>query len=206
MGAGSAPLLLGFLAFCGIALLLSIPLPLRLSSYQVVTAPLQLPLLYYAFPVASGLLGLSLGAWSVARAETGWMIARLAGRIALAHTLSIPLLIYAHALAPDEGATLVLTFVIAVLVGTGWAIWSRRMERTAWASPGARRAARYGAFLLSLALPLPIAAGLSPLTVAASLADRVTAGRIAVAFALPLLVFALGAVSLRRGRKGGTVV
>lgn len=197
-----APSYLGFLIACGVALLVSIPLPISLEAYRGVLGPLTAPLFLYVYPLAAGVLGLNLGAISAFREERRWVVVRLAGRIALANVAAAPLVVFVRSLSPDSGMALVLSVAAAFLSGLLWAVISRLVEENRRRPPGKRRAIKYLAFAACVLLPIPAVPALSPVTSGAGFIEGITGGRVALGTVVPLVAVGV-AVMLLRHRLGG---
>ena len=207
LGHGFAPYF-SCLIFCGLALVLSLPLALRPSDSVLGLSPARPSVFFLTYVIMVSLFGATRGAAASKSERLRDALKWMAGEVALVQLTLLPLLIFAQSLVAEQPSVLVLAFLYTTCTALMWGLTTYRLERSAQGRGIPTFAMRYGGFLLVSLLPLVFALGapqvsallvLSPIGAMTALLNNSPSWITALAFFFPCLV-AVACLPVRRRR------
>ena len=194
--------LFALLLFCGLALVLSIPMGSRVKDVGAFAALQREGMFFYIYIFFSGIFGLSLGTLEALEGERGRQLyIHLASRAGIGHAMLVPYFIFARALYPHRQWMLLIMLLYGALVSLLMSIISRLIEESGHGASPRGFFGKYAAFVIYYGLPLAWVPMLSPLGFVNGLFWGDSAWRIILGFAIPL-VLALGGAILCEKRLG----
>lgn len=191
--------------FCGIALLLSIPAAERVGDFDVFGRVSGVPIYFYVHALLMGVLGLNLGATSLARGElrriqssrlTSKLSSRmcllvlLSKRILLAQLFTFPYLLFAWALYPGREGAIALLLLYTTLIALLCALLSHLLEGLWPHAPARGFTLKYALFAAYIGVPFFSFPQLSPLGMVSALLHGDSAMIILLGYAVPVLLLA----------------
>jgi hypothetical protein len=194
----------GLLFFCGVALLLSIPVVDKVKDFHAGGIFSGIPIYYHAQGLFMGIFGLSLGAMSAAHGETGRKaLLRMAERIGLAQFLTLPYLLFTGALYPSKAIEILLIVLYTTIVSALCAVGSYLIE-TPWTHRSARGfLLKYAAFSGYLLLPFGFLPFLSPFGMVDALFRGKAVGPLLLGYLVPIaLLVSLILIAERTHKEG----
>ena len=196
------------LVFCGLALVLSLPLALRPSDSVLGLSPARPSVFFLTYVMMVSLFGATRGAAASKSERLKPALKWMGGEIALVQLTLLPLLVFAQSLVAEQPSVLALAFLYTTCTALMWGLTTYRLERWAHVRGVPTFALRYGGFLLVSLLPLILGLGasqvsvllvLSPIGAMTALLNNSPYWITVLAFLFPCLI-AIACLPIRRQR------